>query len=264
MKSLTITTLTGLFTVVFLTACGGGSNSAFSSNDLLADNVQASSESIQITGAGIKGPLAFADAKIFIVDPVFPDFYDENSPISSAVTDQYAQISGLSVPADIDPPFILTIGGSQAIDLNTGKSPIISKLVTVITAEMLASHQPVYATPLIMLVFHMVRHAAHENRNLNTFLQELNRAIPEVGDIFSINADKPINVLSSPLIINASTDTQTKQELAIYHRAAVEAFATKIYQLSQTQGDGLQATYFSDRNLSRTEIKRINSSIDFN
>jgi len=175
MGSLTRMVFTGVFAAVFLTACGGGSTNSSTNSDNTG-SVQTSSENIEIVGAGIKGPLAFADAKIFIADPSFPDFYDKNAPLSSVITNQYAQTSGLSVPANIKPPFILTIGGKQAIDLNTGKPPVISTLVTVITADMLAGRKPIYATPLTTLVFHMARHAASETKSVDAFLLELERA----------------------------------------------------------------------------------------
>ena len=199
--------ITGLFAAVFLNACGGeNSDSEAPLDSVFPGNIQVSPEGIQIVGAGIKGPLAFADAKIFVADPSFPDFYDKSSPISSSITDQYAQISGLSVPSNIKPPLILTIGGNQAIDLNTGKPPVITTLVTVVTADILASDRPVYATPLTTLVFHMARHAASANKDIDTFSQELNRASQEVSSRFSVNTDKEINILNPLHHIRSRTE----------------------------------------------------------
>ena len=122
MKSIRSIHLTGLLVVSLLTACGGGggSSSSDTNNNANSGSLQTAGGEIQISGAGIKGPLAFADTKIFSFDPSFHDFYDSNSPISVAITDQYAQFSALTVPGNIQPPYILVIGGDQAIDLNTG------------------------------------------------------------------------------------------------------------------------------------------------
>jgi len=211
----------GLCVVSLLTACGGGGGSS-------PVTAQPASENIQILGAGIKGPLAFADAKIYLLDPSFPEFYDPDSPISSAMTNASAQITGLSVPATTQPPYVLTIGGNLAIDLNTGKAPVISTLVTVITSDMLKANRPIYTTPLTTLAYHMARY----NTGSKSFESKLKDAAPQITSLFSIDPAVAIDIFSSPLIIDASTVTVAEQEEAVYHRAALEAFAAKAYALS--------------------------------
>ncbi len=142
MKATGLAYLTAVFVVSLLTGCGFDSNSSSDSNTSTSGTVQPASETVQISGAGIKGPLAFADTKVFALDPSLPDFYDKTSPIATAMTDQYAQIAGLTVPRRIKPPYIMTIGGAQAIDLDTGKPPVISTLVTVVTKDMLTGNRP--------------------------------------------------------------------------------------------------------------------------
>ena len=158
--------LAALFIVSLLTACidnGSDPNTTTSASPTPA-NPTTASQDIPIIASGIKGPLAFADAKIYQFDPSFPGFYDESSPLSSAISDQFAEISGLSVPADSQPPYILTIGGPNAIDLNSGMAPVISTLITVVTEDMLNSSRPIYATPLTTLVTRMAsRHSAGRN-----------------------------------------------------------------------------------------------------
>ena len=159
MKSIIVKYLVGLHVVILLTACGEEVINSNATDSLAglesgsapgspATDSSSSSDYLQITGAGIKGPLAFADVKIFALDLSFPDFYDNNSPIASTITNEYAQINGLYVPRDIQPPYVLTVGGNNAIDLNTGTAPVISTLTTVITEDMLADNRPIYATPL--------------------------------------------------------------------------------------------------------------------
>jgi len=229
MKSIGRLYFAGLCIVSLLTACGGGGSGSESTQ---SGGAQPASEQIQIVGAGIKGPLAFADAKIYLLDPTFPEFYDVNSPISSAITNASAQITGLSVPADSQPPYVLTIGGNSSIDLNTGKAPVINSLVTVITADMLSGNKPIYTTPLTTLAFHMARHDSSSATSTTAFVSKLHNAAPQVSSLFSIDPTVSIDIFNSPLVINASTVTVAEQKEAVHHRAALEAFAAKVYILS--------------------------------
>ncbi|NOY17522.1 MAG: choice-of-anchor D domain-containing protein [Gammaproteobacteria bacterium] len=229
MKSIGSLYFAGLCIVSLLSACGGGGSGSESTQSGISQPV---SEPIQIVGAGIKGPLAFADAKIYRLDPSFSEFYDVNNPISSAITNASAQITGLSVPADSKPPYILTIGGNSSIDLNTGKAPVINTLVTVITADMLSGNQPIYTTPLTTLAFHMARHSSSLATSTTEFVSKLRNAAPKISSLFAIDPTVNIDIFSSPLVINASTVTVAEQKEAVHHRAALEAFAAKVYILS--------------------------------
>ena len=65
MKSFIWRFCAGLCTVILVVGCGDDDSSDLSNVD---------SDAIQISGAGIKGPLAFADVKIYKLDPSFPDY----------------------------------------------------------------------------------------------------------------------------------------------------------------------------------------------
>lgn len=245
---------------VLLSACGGESvlDPLVSANTSANSNVSTPSSSdestsstndaspssstekvVQIFGAGMKGPLAFADVKIYRFEPDAgkTDFYNEHNPLSAAVSNDSAQVAGLSVPADIPPPYVLVIGGDLAVDLDTGKAPVISNLVTIITEDMLASGRPIYATPLTTLAFHMASFGSGISTNASHFLQMINDAAGHVETQFSINKNINIDIFRSPVIIDNSTITVSAQEEAVYHRAALEAFAAKVHQLSMSLGN---------------------------
>jgi hypothetical protein len=229
MRSFILRCFVGLFTTILVVGCDGGDeNIHYNSND---------SDAIQISGAGIKGPLAFADVKIYALNPAFPDFYDETSPISISITNQYAEIKELSVPKRYKPPYILVIDGSNSIDLNTGVAPTIETLITIITDDMLANNHPIFATPLTTLAFHMARHdsVSMPYKNMKTarksFVENINNAANTVSSAFMFGQDRDIDIFRAPLIINEYTSNLLDQELAVYHRAAVEAFAAKVYAL---------------------------------
>ena len=110
-----------------------------------------------IAGGGVKGPLAFASVELYALNPAFDELYNPNAPLAAATTNAYAEISGLPVPADVPPPYVLVIDGTNAIDRNTDVAPVIHKLVTIITQEALNAGRPVFATPYTTLAYNMLK-----------------------------------------------------------------------------------------------------------
>jgi hypothetical protein len=159
-----------------------------------------------------------------------------------AITNEYAEIYELTVPRKIKPPYILTIDGGNAIDLNTGVAPVIDTLITVITDDMLASNRPIFATPLTTLVFHMARldteAKSYKNNRAKSkaFTKNVTSAASTVSSTFAVGHDTTIDLFRAPLVINDYTTELADQELAVYHRAAVEAFASKVYTTSLSSG----------------------------
>ena len=234
-------TLAGLFSAIIAVGCGSDNTNNTPSTD---------SESVQITGAGIKGPLAFADVKIYKLDSSIPDYHEKTSPISVAITNQYAEITELTVPRKIKPPYILTINGSNGIDLNTGVAPVVTTLITVVTDDMLASNRPIFATPLTTLAFHIARlnteADSYKNKSAKNkaFYNNLTNAADIVSTTFAVGKNTAIDLFRAPLVINDNTIELADQKLAVYHRAAVEAFAAKVYALSLLGADSTYAPLF--------------------
>ena len=110
-----------------------------------------------IAGGGVKGPLAFASVELYALDSKFEQLYNAEVPIAIVATNAYAEITDLPVPPDIPPPYILIVDGTNAIDRNTGIAPVIKRLFTIITKEVLDSGKPVYATPYTTVAYHMLR-----------------------------------------------------------------------------------------------------------
>jgi len=146
--------------IATLNACGGGGSGSTGVPD--QQNVSpVGGEVYEITGAGIKGPLAFAIVSVYALDTNFDELYDPTKPVAEGITNAYAEISGLSVsrnaPSDSAPPYVLVVDGTNAIDRNTDTAPVIKKLVTILTRESLAAGQAVYATPYTTLAYQMLR-----------------------------------------------------------------------------------------------------------
>ncbi|HEB87282.1 MAG TPA: hypothetical protein ENI68_09760 [Gammaproteobacteria bacterium] len=239
--------------ITALTACGGGSSNVSDSQNVSAagggssnvsdsQNVSAAGgETYQITGAGIKGPLAYAMVSIHALDTNFNGLYDPDRPIATATTNAYAEITGLSVsknaPPESAPPYILVVDGTNAIDRNTNMVPVIKKLVTVITRESLAAGQPVYATPYTTLAYQMLRLDTPWTENaargtvpllttrLSSFSEEI---IGELG--FHIPTE--IDIFTTPPIITKETASTDQQLLVVYYRSAIEAISSILNKMS--------------------------------
>lgn len=232
-----------------------------------------SERTILFTGAGIKGPLAFADVKIFRLDPAFPDAYNKNAPISTTMSNDAAQFEGLSVPANIPPPYVLTIGGNLAVDLNTGKAPVIPTLITLITEDMLAENRPIYATPLTTLAFYMASYGVNSSADEAEFIRVMWNAADLTDLTFSINQNITTRLYETPPIVSNTTLSLAEQEKAVYHRATLEAFAAKVHQLSLSQDNvstdailrdlaqDLQSDWVVDGKASGTPITTIDASL---
>ncbi|NOY16066.1 MAG: hypothetical protein GXP23_03850 [Gammaproteobacteria bacterium] len=237
--------LIALISLTVLTACGGGGSSpSVSDQQSLAP---ANDSVFEITGAGIKGPLAYAKVSIFALDTNFEKLYDSDKPVATATTNAYADIQGLSVsrtaPPDSAPPYVLVIDGTNAVDLNTNTAPVISELVTIITLESLVSGKAVYATPYTTLVYQMLRLelnqpvGAESARGTDPLLEfRLALYNDEVVQRLGFGMPSQIDIFKTPPIITKDTVTVEQQQLVVYYRSAIEALAAILDEMSFAAG----------------------------
>ncbi len=209
-----------------LAACGGGGGS-----DSGATQAQ-SAERVAITGAGVKGPLAFARVEVFALDPTQDGLYDATAPLATATTNAYAQITGLAVPTDTPPPYILVVDGGSAVDRNTGQAPVIRKLYTVITRTALNSASPVYATPYTSLAYQMLAQKIKADgrlpRQLDDQLSAFNRDIVKA---LGFGMPDTIDVFSTPPVINDRTTDSAEQQQVVDYRAAIETLSSLLHEM---------------------------------
>jgi len=244
-----------ILNVLLLVSCGGSGGPGASNKDTNTQNsISPSSSQTFIAGGGIKGPLAFALVGLYSLDTRFSELYDTRNPLATTTTDTYAQITDLPVPKNVQPPYILVIDGTNAIDRNTGQTPVIKNLVTIITKSILDAGLPVYATPYTTLAYQMLRLTASQNVgnglyatdfvvvpqktnsspraefiDIESVLDEFNQKIVRtIG--FSISKDTDI-FTTSP-IITVDTTSVTQQQLVVNYRAAIEALSALLYEMS--------------------------------
>jgi hypothetical protein len=215
------------FSFVFFTACGDGGDS--SSESALSQTL--SQSQLFIAGAGIKGPLAFATVELYALNKGHTELYKPGNPIATATTNAYAEITGLSVPRDSTPPYVLIIDGTNAIDRNTGVAPVIKKLVTIITREALESGQPVYATPYTTLAYNMLVNASKDTSSassLGPFITQVDLTgnTPEEAST-TINISKPAGAVSGIITLTAyDADFPDEGELVINGNPPIALFGT--------------------------------------
>ena len=225
-----------LFTAVsaiLLSSCGGGGSSNTSS-EAPSSQFSQLSQAIEITGAGIKGPLAHADVNLHELNDDFSLLFDPRNPVASGTTDANSSIQNLSIPAGTTLPLVLEVDGTNSIDLTTGKAPVIKKLLTVITREQVESGMPVYATPLSTLAYLTARNLAgtntNQNNSLSVFLDTLAEANDIVLSLFNFDSADSINVFRTPPIIDSQTQSVVNQRIVAEYRAANEGFASTVFR----------------------------------
>jgi len=204
-------------------------------------------QTLDITGSGVKGPMAFAEVKLYQVDTTKTDF--KGSLISTASTDASAQIVGLSLGFPLNPPYILEIKGvNGTYDITTSAYPVIDELRTVLTQKMLDAGEQVYATPLTTMAVDMAFSNADSNlvpftgdNNGTTSEDELAAALPiaaeQVKSTLGFGLGDDVDIFDTPPLIDSTSDSAEKQADTTAYRSAVEALTAVVYQMQQLSGD---------------------------
>jgi len=204
-------------------------------------------EEVNLGGGGVKGPMAFANVNVYMIDTANEDF--QGTLIASASTNSQASIEGLSLTEPLTPPYLLEIiAVEDTIDITTGEAPIISKLSTVITDASLVSGQGIYATPLTTMAVNLALTNADSAQlpftgnddgvtSNEEILAALAVAAEQVKSTLGFGLGSNVDIYDTPPLINDSTDTQEEQASTAAYRSAVEAFSAVVYQMQQSGGD---------------------------
>lgn len=232
-----------LFSCVLLSSGCGGEGGSQNINNMDTSNPiveqegiihsdKAKDSSYSFSGTAVKGPLAFAAVYAYQFDNSKPNYFDDKAPLASTITDANGEFKNLKISARFKPPFIVVINAESAIDTNTGKAPVLSQLMNVVTSEMVTAKMPVYATPLTTIAFHMATQASGSG-TVNGFLTELKEAGIQVRETFGLGMSPSIDILTMTPVLSAKTVALTQQQEVAEYRAASEALATVAYNMSQ-------------------------------
>ncbi|PKG86006.1 hypothetical protein CXF85_04345 [Colwellia sp. 75C3] len=202
---------------------------------------------ITITGSAVKGPLAFADVKVYAIDSTQTNFVGVT--VGTGNTDAASQIENLSLPFPISPPYILEISAVEdTIDITTGQYPVIEVMKTLLTDEMLSGGKQVFATPLTDMTVSLIFKNADSNvlpytGNLDgtttnaEILAAIAPAQEQVKSTLGFGLEDNVDLFNTPPLINEDTNSADEQASTAAYRSAVEALTAVVYEIKQLSGD---------------------------
>ena len=200
-----------------------------------------------VGGSAVKGPLINGAVTLYSVDGTAGDLKGEI--ISTGTTDEKAQIVGVEIPFPAAPPYILEINAvTGTTDLTTGKYPVITKHLTLLTQASFDSGNSFYATPLTSLATVMVTQFSDTTTaglignsdgisDTTEILAGVDWAEQRVKSTLGFGVDESVSIFNTPPLIDESTLTDEAQLAAAAYRSAVEGMSAVIYQIAVAAGD---------------------------
>ncbi|MCF6434237.1 sialidase family protein [Pseudoalteromonas sp. MMG022] len=215
-----------------LSACGGGDSGSATSTPNI-DTDKATEIVYPLQGVAVKGPLQFADVKIYQFDKHAPNGLGKL--LGTAGTDETAQIKNLSLKGDINDFFVIEYSANEStIDITTGQKPIFGVLRGIFSAEQIKAKQPLYATPLSTLVVKLALSKAIAG---STTLQAIVSAEAQIKSLFTFGLDKGISLLNTAPLLTDATVASNQQKNTWYVRTINEVNAALVHQLRLAIGD---------------------------
>lgn len=229
----------GLFTLL-LAGCGAEQPPA-------QDQKLTKSYSVTIAGAGVKGPMANADVRVYAVDPQSSTFQSA-TPVSISSTNQAAAFSGIGLEGA--GPYILEVSANpQTTDITTGQLPVITQLKTVIRTPQLVTGAQIYATPHTSMIVEMAAANALSNtppyagaefdaaaNDTEKFLLALAVAEGQIRSALGFGQGASFKPFTTAPLVNADTNNADKLGRTTAYRAAVEALTSVVYDIANTSG----------------------------
>lgn len=229
-----------------LTACsdGGGGGAASSSGG-------GGDVSTNLSGGGVDGPLANALVTLYTIDTSIEDF---RGPILGAgTTDTRARINGIDKPSADDAPYLLEFtadadtrdltacsddDSNGSIDVASEcLAPVVGTLRTIVTAEMLNSDRPVYATLLTTMATDIaIGETFAGSGDTAALLIALADAAAQVKSTVGFGLNSSTDIFTTPPILDENTDTAEEQAQVAAYRSAVQALASVVDQISDAVG----------------------------
>ena len=229
------TSLLIMVIALVLTACGGGGSGGGSQNlDDTTQQTQPRSTSVTISGAGVKGPMSGATVRFYEVDTTQPLLFNVDEPVGITTTRSDGTFNEVILNDGATAPFIVVADGRSAIDIHTGRTPVIPELVTIVSAEDFATRRPIYATPLTTLTIMTARLEVTTGANPTAVIAAVDRAALEVRENFGFGLLDNIDIMRDPPMLDQSMTTPESQRTLAMHRSAVEAVSAVIYSMVQT------------------------------
>ena len=198
-----------------LAACGGGGGS-----DPIPVSKARAPSGTTVTGTAVKGPLVNATVKAYVVDYSAADLIGAAAPVDTGTTNSQAQITGINLDPAGAPYIVVVEADADTTDLTTGAAPVITRMKTIITADMLNNSTPVVATPLTSMA---VEVAASKAPSAATLQQSLSDAQNTVKSTLGFGLDESVDLFTASPVLTDDADTPAEQAQVAAYRLAVEA-----------------------------------------
>ena len=238
------------FTALLGACDSGGSSGGGSGGDDGGGGGGGGGGALSLSGAGVDGPLANGIVTLYQIDTAVADY--KGDVLGTGTTDERAQIDGIEKPAEADAPYLLEFTAdadsrdltacsdddvSGTIDVATEcLAPVVGTLRTVVTADMLASDRPVYATLLTTMATDLAISANGIGGSTADLLTALGAAAAQVKSTVGFGLDSTTDIFTTAPILDEDSDTAAEQEQVAAYRSAVQALASVIYQMADAVG----------------------------
>lgn len=153
-------------------------------------------------------------------------------------------------------PFVMVVESGRGIDLVTGRSPVYSKLVTIVSPHMARSSGPIYATPLTTLAYELTQLLTPRGSSRNAVFSRFEQMAENVSKTFGFGISSDIDLALDPAAHNETVVMTNEKQMVIEHRAVIEAFTAVISKMATGISQSQLAQYYST---ALTKMSRSNS-----
>lgn len=215
-------------TCLFLTACGGGSDSAEPTPQTPPKTIPDTPEEpekIEISGSVVKGPVANATVNLYMIERDKPEL--KGALLVSTETSADGSFSGLSVDGEDDAYLLEMVVKENSIDLNTGSAPIFPSMLSLVTQDDLNDLDNVNISPLT----HIVSLAVIERNPAPVNVQSARSNLTSVlHSKLGLGAPDTFDIFSSPLV---GDERIADPEVLLAHRTYNEAIAALFHYAAE-------------------------------
>lgn len=208
--------------IVLLLACGGSGGDGGGNNNTGSPTVQ----TYAVAGSAVKGPLANAAVRLYVLDPQAVDF--KGALVAEGTTSAQAAITGVNLSTPLAPAYLLeVVADADTVDVSTGIAPLLSVLRTIVTSSQATNLTSITVTPQTTLAVELGRLSAAPGASVTDVLANIQAAAATVVSRLGFGMDANIDIFTAPAMINAGG---TLNDIASY-RTAIEAVTALIGML---------------------------------
>ena len=227
--------------IMLLQACGNGVPTP---NPPVDDPPTTSSESTTaISGSAVKGPLIGAIVQAHQFSASAENFIGDL--LDTGETGSDGAIRGVEIPDSYTGTVILVVtADADTLDLTTGEAPVITRLITIISADQLSAETPIYATPLTTVALELAVSNSGEGSTLYPnddddeiseaeFLTAVSSASDQTASLLGFGLDQKIDIFSTPPVVTDAIKTEEQLAASTAYRTAIEGLSAVVILMQE-------------------------------